>query len=392
MKNVEAAALTRAPQLPILTLSVQTIDSHGPFPYNVSMISACLRRGWLASFLLLACLTLWPPFPAPAAEPPRPQLLEPGQAPRIAKILSQVQLSYAPAMSPQERDRDFLQKITLAKSLLKLTRLVDLRYQTVALLNQRDEPSWESLRLQRWPSGERVGLTLSVPVWVPARAQKIKTFVGFEKHWQTVALQQPRPSGFVWFAPRLSDINDKAGYRPERITLEVNSRFAPLAALFLEYLFREGWYEPGKRVPLLVVRAGEDTYASEARSQAVTAECLSFSDDEGASLAAQVVMCQFPSLAAIYHGRHSKTSNHRLGLALDLNDFNFDGNGLIDGPPNPISRALRQYDRNAMHRLDARHLPAWVYRCAKWVGFRLPQEWNYFGYHTDWPHFDVGTK
>jgi hypothetical protein len=45
-----------------------------------------------------------------------------------------------------------------------------------------------------------------------------------------------------------------------------------------------------------------------------------------------------------------------------------------------------------MHRLDARHLPAWVYQAGKWLGLRLPQEWIYSGYHTDWAHFDVGTK
>ena len=48
--------------------------------------------------------------------------------------------------------------------------------------------------------------------------------------------------------------------------------------------------------------------------------------------------------------------------------------------------------QDAMHKLDARQMPAWVYRAAKWLGLRLPQEWLYFGYHTDWEHLDVGTK
>ena len=122
----------------------------------------------------------------------------------------------------------------------------------------------------------------------------------------------------------------------------------------------------------------------------MAAECLSFPDDEGDSLAATVAVCRFNNLAEIYHGHHARTSNHRLGLALDLNDYNF--KGVVDGPPNPISRAARQYNRDAMHKLDARQMPGWVYRAAKWLGMRLPQEWIYFGYHTDWEHVDVGTK
>jgi hypothetical protein len=330
---------------------------------------------------------------AAAGLPLRPQLLEARQAPQAAAILSQVSLAYEPGMTAAARDQDFLQKLSRAKSRLQMVRLVDLRHQSLALLTPAGrEPSWEYLRRQRWPQGDRLGVTLSLPVWVPASAQRVPTYCGFEKKWQTVAQTLPRPCGYVWFAARLTDINNKSRYRPERIQVEINSKFAPLAALFLDYIFREGWYDPGRRVPLLVVRGGEDTYAASANTRAVSADCLSFTDNDGASLAARLVPCQFPNLAALYHGRHSKTSNHRLGLALDINDFNFDGNGLIDGPPNPISQATRQYNRDAMHQLDARHLPAWIYRAGKWVGLRLPQEWVYFGYHTDWPHFDVGTK
>jgi len=347
----------------------------------------------LLLFFLMGALSL----PTLAADtilllpPPRPQVVEAARFPHTARILRQIALSYTAGLARQEREQDFLQKLAQAKNLLNLSRLVDLRFQTLALAAAHGkEPSWEFFRDQRWPQGERVGLTLSVPVWVPSKARRVVTYAGFEKRWQTVATLLPRPSGYVWFAGQLQDINDKAHYRVESIQFEINSRFAPLAALFLEYIFREGWYERDRRVPLLVVRGGEDTFAASAYSGPVTAECLSFTDEEGASIAAQVVSRTYPSLAAIHHGRHSKTSNHRLGLALDLNDFNFAG--VIDGPPNPISRATRQYDRDAMHRLDARHLPAWVYRAAKWVGLRLPQEWIYFGYHTDWAHFDVGTK
>jgi hypothetical protein len=306
--------------------------------------------------------------------------------------MRQVALTYAPQMSVNDRERDLLQKAALARRLLDVNRLVELRRQSLALLPADREVSWEDLRRRRWPGGDRVGVTLRVPVWVPARAQKLTTYCGFEKKWQTVALTTPRPSGFVWHVATMAEVNDKARYRPEWMELEVSSKFAPLAALLLGYIFREGYYDASRRVPLLVVRGGEDTFSVRAGSGPVAAECLSFPDEEGSSLTASVAVCRFQDLSEIYHGHHSKTSNHRLGLALDLNDYNFRGQGVVDGPPNPISRASRQYNRDAMHRLDARQMPAWVFRAAKWLGLRLPQEWIYFGYHTDWEHLDVGTK
>ncbi len=340
--------------------------------------------GWLAA---LAAAAAAPPFP-----PSRPQLLEASQAPEAARIMRQTALTYAPGMTAAARDRDMLQKIARAKRLLGVDRLVELRRQTLVLVPVGREVSWENLRRRRFPRGDRVGVTLAAPVWVPARARRLQTYCGFEKKWQTVALTTPRPCGFVWHVGSLADVNDNTSYRPAQIQVEINSRFAPLAALLLEYIFREGYYDASRRVPLLVVRGGEDTYAASARSEPVAAECLSYSDDEGSSLAATVAVCRFNNLSEIYHGRHSPTSNHRLGLALDLNDYNFRDNGVVDGTPNPISRASRQYNRDAMHRLDARGMPAWVYRASKWLGLRLPQEWVYFGYHTDWEHVDVGTK
>lgn len=316
--------------------------------------------------------------------------MEAAQAPQAARILRRVALTYAPRMSPAERDRDCLQKIAQAKRRLGVGRLVELRHQTLALNPPGIEVSWENLRWRRWPDGDRVGVTLSVPVWVPGRAQKLQTYGAFEKKWQTVAQTCPRKSGYVWFDPSMADINNKAGYRAETIQFEINSKFAPLVAILLEYVFREGYYDPAKRVPLMTVRGGEDTYAVSDRGGPVTAECLSFPDEDGDSLAATVAVCHYANLAEIFHGRHAPGSNHRLGLAMDLNDCNYPG--VVDGVPNPISRAIRQYNRDAMHRLDARQMPAWVYRAAKWLGMRLPQEWTYYGYNTDWEHVDVGTK
>lgn len=327
---------------------------------------------------------------AGAKKPPRPALVAPHLAPRTDALLKEVALRYEPDLTPQARDRDYLEKIQRARRMLGLAQLVDLRSQTLRLLEGRGEVSWEILRQLSWPQGDRVGVTLILPVWVPSRAQRVTVYAGFEKNWQTVALTLPRPSGNLWFAASLEDINRKDRYRPETLQVEVNSRFAPFVALFLEYIFREGWYEPGKRVPLLVVRCGEDTWAASGFTGPVEAECLSFPDAESASFEARVVRVRFTSLAELHHGRHVPLSNHRLGLALDLNDFNF--REVVDGNPNPVSVALRQYNRDAMHRLDARHLPGWVYTAAKWLGLRIPQEWLYTGLSADWPHFDVGTR
>lgn len=350
--------------------------------------------GWLVVVCLFLSLGVGPIQEMQAgqspAQPPRPRLQNPRVAPQAARILDQVALRYDPDMTPEARDRDFLNKVALAKKLLSVTNLVDLRQQSLALLSGRGEVSWETLRSLKWPDGDRVGVVLSFPVWVPAQARRVPAFAGFEKQWQTVALCQPRPACFVWFDGKLADINNKARYRPERTLVEMNSRFAPLAGLLLEYIFREGWYDVHKRVPLLVVRAGEDTWSVPASLGPVVAECLSFPDKEGCSLDACVVPGYYENMAEIHHGRHVTVSNHRLGLAMDLNDFNF--KNVIDGTPNPISLSLRQYDRDGMHRLDARNLPSWVYKAGKWAGFRIPQTWLYTGYNTDWAHFDVGTK
>jgi hypothetical protein len=368
------------------------IDSWVAYLYNTPMRNVSCSHG-VCVLLFMICLGLAGPTVQAGdslAQPPRPLLLHPELAPQAAGILQQVALSYDPHLTSQARDRDFLGKVSLAKELLSVTQLQDLRQQSLALLNNHEEVSWEALRLLKWPQGDRVGVVLKAPVWVPSQARRVPAYAGFEKRWHTVALTHPRPSGYVWFAGKLADINNKAGYRPEHTQVEVNSRFAPLAALFLEYIFREGWYDVNRRVPLLVVRIAEDTWSVSAHRGPVVAECLSFPDKEGGTFDAVVVQDYFESMAELHHGRHVPVSNHRLGLALDVNDFNYK-NG-TDGNPNPVSIALRHYNRDAMHRLDARNLPAWVYSAAKWVGLRIPQEWLYTGFSADWPHFDVGTK
>jgi hypothetical protein len=350
----------------------------------------------IPALLLCSCLAFAAPAAAAdarqtdSASPPHSRILEAAQAPRTARMLRQAALTYAPRMSEKDREIDFLQKVTLAKRLLGVGQLVGLRHETLNLLAPGQGVSWEDIRTRRWPGGDPVGVTLEVPVWVPARAQRLQTYSGFEKKWQTVALTKPRPSGCVWFVRTLREVNDKTLYRPAIIQFEVNSKFAPLVALLMEYIFREGWYDPSKRLPLLAVRVGEDTYAVSSASGSVSAECLTFPDRDGASMAATLAQCSYASLADIYHGRHAPASNHRLGLAMDINDFNY--TGVVDGSPNPISRSMRQYNRDAMHKIDARQLPMWVYRAAGWMGCRIPQSWAYYGYSVDWPHMDVGTK
>src|SRR5208282_4725845 len=151
-----------------------------------------------------------PAVAGPSPPPPHPRILEAAQAPRAARILSQVPLAYAPLMSQAQRRRDFLEKIEMAKGLLGVRRLVEIRKETLAMIPPGMEVSWEYLRGRRWPDGDRVGVTLSVPVWVPAGARKVPSFCAFEKKWQTVAQTPSRPSGYVWFSPNLADINNKA--------------------------------------------------------------------------------------------------------------------------------------------------------------------------------------
>lgn len=365
-----------------------------------SLLLRCLGLALTLDLLPLGGCRPKPPVPPPlvAAPPPpailpgpAPRLLRPGAAPKLDALLQQVALRYEPGMTPEERDRDFADKIALARQTLGLQRIKAMRERSLDLINSNGgEISWEYFRLQKWPDGTPVGVTLSVPVWVPSRAKPVPTYAALAETWEEVAAAKPRQAGLVYFAGDLDDINEKGRYRTADMVFEINSLHAPLAALLLEYIYREGVYDPAKRVPLLVVRGGEDTYAAAADTGPVTVQGLTFADETGGDLQAQRVSLTYPSLADIHHGRHVKASNHRLGCALDINDFNF--KGLVDGMPNQVSASLRHYNRDGMHQLDARNLPAWVFAAAKKVGYRIPQDWTYVGASKDWPHFDCGTK
>ena len=49
--------------------------------------------------------------PGPGAAPPPPQLTDPSRAPQTARLLKEIALKYEPKMRPEDRDRDFLEKI-----------------------------------------------------------------------------------------------------------------------------------------------------------------------------------------------------------------------------------------------------------------------------------------
>ena len=114
----------------------------------------------MAALSLLAWMSgaALPAANEPGSLPPSPpQILETSKAPQAAKIMQQVALSYDPQMSPQARDQDLLTKVRLAKSLLGLGRLIELRHQSLNLRQEMGEVSWEDLRRRRWPKGDQVG-------------------------------------------------------------------------------------------------------------------------------------------------------------------------------------------------------------------------------------------
>ena len=370
--------------------------------YNFKIFPDLFLRFLLCLFIALGlwgCRAKAPVPPPRVVEAPPPEPVKPGPAPRLADaaaapelaaLLKKVALRYDPGMTQEDRDRDLAEKIALARRSLKLNDLKEMRKRSLDLIESHcGEISWEYLRHQKWPDGTPAGITLIVPVWVPSKAKPVVTYSGFAETWEEVAECRPRKSGRVYYAGELKDINDKEQYRTETIEFETNSLNAPLIGLLMEYIYREGVYDPAKRVPILVLRSGEDTYAASASTGPVTVEGLSFIDDYSSNLTARPVRLTYSSMAEIHHGGHVKASNHRLGCAMDINDFNF--KGMVD-MPNAVSASMRQYHRDALHHLDARNLPEWVYQAAKKIGYRIPQEWLYVRNARDWPHIDCGTK
>jgi len=226
-----------------------------------------------------------------------------------------------------------------------------------------------------------------VPVWVPKGAQAVPTYGAPVDRWKTIDSGH-RFAGNVFLPPSLTRINDKRGYEAATLTFETFRWHAPFAYLLFDFVFREGWLNPAKRVPVVSVRCGEDTYAAAPRARAGTIPCFDFKNPNGGDFVKQIREVEYTSVAEVYHGHHARESNHRLGCALDINDINCES--CKDGSPNPISRAPRQFARERMHQLDARNLPYWVYGVAEQIGYRVPYQWHYGNGFTDWQHLDCG--
>jgi len=90
------------------------------------VLAICLPAAWLTGAAGAESSRQTLPF--------HPRILEASQASQTAAIMRRVALSYAPHLSQRDREVDFFQKVALAKRLLGLGRLVELRHRTLALL------------------------------------------------------------------------------------------------------------------------------------------------------------------------------------------------------------------------------------------------------------------
>jgi hypothetical protein len=292
-------------------------------------------------------------------------------------------------MSDGALSQDLQRRMAQAYRLAGIQRMSELRERALSLLLCRGKPfEWEMFRALEGESGQRQGVWLTVPVWLPERATEVATYGAPVERWQSIQPQH-RFAGVVYHPPPLSYINDKRNYRAGTLTFETARDHAPFAYLLFDAIFREGQRDPNRRVPILSVRSGEDTYAADPRPRSGSIPCFDFKHPDGRDLERVYRMVSYQNLAEIYHGHHAPQSNHRLGCALDINDITCEE--CKDGSPNPISRAGRQFQRDRMHALDARHLPYWVYGLAEQIGYRVPYQWHYGSGYTDWQHLDCGN-
>ena len=309
--------------------------------------------------------------------------------PSLTPILERLALSYSPGLAEKARRAEFQRKVQEAFRSVGIERLSDLRERAMVLLFQNSRGiEWESLRSLADEGGKSLGVWLTVPVWLPRGVQSVSTHGAPVARWQDVQGQH-RFAGEVYLPPGLTVINDKKSYQAGTITFETLRWYAPFAYLLCEAIFREGWFDVNRRVPILAIRSGEDSYAADPRQKPGTIPCFDFQHPDGKDFLKRNVDVAYQRPAEVYHGHHAMGSNHRLGCALDINDINCEK--CQDGSPNPISRAGRQFLRDRMHALDARNLPFWVYQIAEEMGLRVPYQWNYGYGYTDWQHLDCGV-
>jgi hypothetical protein len=321
-----------------------------------------------------------------AAATGSPVALEDGE---ISRAFREVSLSAEHPSSPAARVREVEDRARVLVQRMGIERLSDLRERVMISALRAGKPlQWETIRTLSDEHGQPLGVWLTVPVWLPPEAEAVATFAAALDRWQDVT-SKDRFAGHVFLPPPLAAINDKPRYRPATLTFETLRSHAPFAQLFFVAVFREGWLDVQRRVPIFAIRSGEDSYAADPSPRSGTVPCFDFKKPDGRDWNREACPYPFRSLAEIYHGHHAPQSNHRLGCALDINDINC--TECKDGSPNPISRAGRQFLRDRMHALDARNLPYWVYQLAEAIGYRVPYQWHYGSGYTDWQHMDCGT-
>lgn len=272
-----------------------------------------------------------------------------------------------------------------------LSRLGELRARAVKTLKRARRPwTWADFQRLKTAEGDPCAVMLTVPVWVPANARKLDVFQGSDVAWKTTGASTnlPHHGGTVFFAERLADINDKKHYRAATLSFYTYSLHAPLAFLLFHHVFREGWFDADRRIPIMAVRSGEDCYSADRGKGPLVAECASFKDRFGPGHSFTLVRRTYANAGVVLNACHVRRSNHRIGCAMDVNLFWF--LWAMDGTINPITRSLRQFQRNKMHAVDARNLPGWFYDAAATAGYRIPQSWTYKGGRKDWTHIDVG--
>jgi len=287
------------------------------------------------------------------------------------------------------RRTDLLEKTRQALSMMGFDTLAEIRLQAVQSLKRADQPwCWSALSQLRTPDGQPSSVELMVRVWVPRAAQQIATFVGSQPTWVDAPQKNlPVTSSPFWFSERLADVNNRQGYRASTLSFHTYVLHAPIAFLLFEHVFREGVYEPDRRVPIMAVRSGEDCYSADRSSGPIPAEAADFVKDY-TDFSHQAKRYRYRSYGDLMRGCHVQRSNHRLGCALDVNNFSFYLSN--DGATNPVTASPRHADRARMHAIDARNLPAWFYDDAKAMGYRVPLQWYYDGNRRDWTHIDLG--
>ncbi len=309
---------------------------------------------------------------------------------QLKRTIRKISLKYHKGMNKKARTADWKKKIKLAYRLAGIKHLYELRVRASEKIESHHIPwSWEHFRRLKSSDGHREGVKLAIPVWIPRYSRMVKLYGGFKKNWKDVTLKD-RYLGYVYFCPKLRNVNDKRHYRPSRLFIEVSREFAPFAYLFFQYIFREGLANVNKRVPIMSVRCGEDTFAAIEKNSPPPFTCANFRDEINGDFHYRIITKKCDSYAEIIHGHHKGRSNHRIGCAFDINSFDFPE--VKDGSPNPISRAKRQFARDCLHKIDARNIPQWVYYAAEEIGFRVPYQWSYGWGFTDWHHFDCGRE